>query len=547
MLRCPRGAVAVVGEASPRLAVLLPRARRPRRRPRRGDRPPGDRRARAPGSGALRRAAPPWPSLPSGAMVTVDADAGVVYAGRVDGARDDAGRPRRRRRCATRTASCSPRSPTCIVPLTLRTGSPAATRPRSAGRCTTSSASATRRRSRRCSTSATAALRRGEPLRRLVSRVPIDCRLFDLGGGFRGGLPAGDVTIDDVACRPMRALWRGMTDPRLRLADDPPGVADGLRVGAGQLQLRPGLSACAIWASPRTRSSPTTTCNLNSRIGYHFSTVDARIGDLVESNYASFRFVGGSTGVDQRSRRAILIQRLLAAHGLRDRLPGRPRQRPGAPPAAGGDGGGRLTSSGWLLGFVNHLDMALTSDAVGAGLRGGVPGRRLRLQAERAMTMTEARARTAACAGQMLARAARVRPRAARRHGPGRLRRAAHGGRDAHAQRPRGDGQEPAGDGRALPRGEAAPARARRGRAAGRRARPARRCSRRCATRCGASTAPSSTSASSTIDGRHVAYVGPVQPAGPRLLRPALVRAGDGARAATRATSSWGSAASRTW
>ena len=48
-------------------------------------------------------------------------------------------------------------------------------------------------------------LRGGERLRRLVTEVPIDCRLFDLGGGFRDALPPGDVRIEDVTCRPMRA------------------------------------------------------------------------------------------------------------------------------------------------------------------------------------------------------------------------------------------------------------------------------------------------------------------------------------------------------
>jgi pyruvate,water dikinase len=103
--------------------------------------------------------------------------------------------------------------------------------------------------------------------------------------------------------------------------------------------------------------------NLNSRVGYHFSTVDSRVGDVVESNYASFRFVGGSTGVEQRSRRAMLIQRLLAAHGFEtdckaDLVNARLRHKPAAEMEAA------LTLVGLVTGFVNHLDMALTSDAL---------------------------------------------------------------------------------------------------------------------------------------------------------------------------------------
>jgi pyruvate,water dikinase len=103
--------------------------------------------------------------------------------------------------------------------------------------------------------------------------------------------------------------------------------------------------------------------NLNSRIGYHFSTVDARICDTVESNYASFRFVGGATGIEQRSRRATLIQRLLAALGFEtdrraDLINARIRHRP--PPQMEE----ALAHVGLVMGYVNHLDMALASDAI---------------------------------------------------------------------------------------------------------------------------------------------------------------------------------------
>jgi pyruvate,water dikinase len=103
--------------------------------------------------------------------------------------------------------------------------------------------------------------------------------------------------------------------------------------------------------------------NLNSRIGYHFSTIDARICDTIESNYASFRFVGGSTGIEQRSRRAQLIQRLLEVHGFEtdcraDLVNARIRYLPPS------EMDNALYEIGLLMGYANHLDMALTSDQV---------------------------------------------------------------------------------------------------------------------------------------------------------------------------------------
>ena len=85
--------------------------------------------------------------------------------------------------------------------------------------------------------------------------------------------------------------------------------------------------------------------------------------DAPESNYASFRFVGGSTGIRQRSRRATLICRLLTARGFEtdcraDLLNARIRHKSAAETEAA------LTLLGRLIGFVNHLDMALVSDEV---------------------------------------------------------------------------------------------------------------------------------------------------------------------------------------
>lgn len=205
-------------------------------------------------------------------------------------------------------------------------------------------------------------LRQGQPLRRLVSPVPIDCRVFDLGGGLKPKRDDQEVTMDDVACKPMLALWRGMTDPRLR------------RRNLRPVSMRGFMSALVNYnfdddAVMRRLGEPSYAfisaeyLNLNSRIGYHFSTVDARICHAVESNYASFRFAGGATGIQQRSRRGVLIQRLLAAHGFEadrraDLVNARIRHRPAAEMEAA------LFHVGLVMGYVNHLDMALSSDAV---------------------------------------------------------------------------------------------------------------------------------------------------------------------------------------
>jgi pyruvate, water dikinase len=360
ILRCPTGSVVVTSEANPRLAVLLPRAAAivADLGEVTGHLATVARELKVPALFATRRATE---VLRNGETVTVDADATVVYAGRIEQVLA----------AAARTAPVLKPNPNrdrlasvadLIVPLTLRDRLASGY---SIKRCRTLHDII-----RFCHQATVEAmfdlgdraLRKREPLRRLVSAVPIDCRLFDLGGGFREGMGPGDVTIDDVACVPMRALWRGMTDPRLLWSTTRPVSLKGFMSAVVNYNFDQDQRMRPM-GEPSYAFITREYLNLNSRIGYHFSTVDARIGDLVESNYASFRFVGGSTGVDQRSRRATLIQRLLAARGFEtdcraDLVNARVRHRP----AAEMEEAAFLV--GMLMGYVNHLDMALTSDAV---------------------------------------------------------------------------------------------------------------------------------------------------------------------------------------
>jgi pyruvate,water dikinase len=359
MLRCPVGAIVVAHGASPRLAVLLPRAAGliADLGETTGHLATVARETKVPALFATRTATE---RLAEGTVVTLDADAAVVYAGRVERLlADEAGRPANLEDANRRLlASVTDR----ITPLTLRDRLASGSPPRS---CRTLHDII-----RFCHQATIEAmfdigdhaLRRGTHLRRLVTAIPIDCRLFDLGGGISPDAPGQEVTIQQVACRPMRALWAGMTDARLRWNSERPVSLSGF------------VSAMVNYnfdqdARMRQMGEPSYAfisddyVNLNSRIGFHFSTVDARLCDVVESNYVSFRFVGGSTGIDQRSRRAVLLHRLLLANGFEadcraDLVNARLRHQPAERMEEG------LALVGILMGYVNHLDMALVSDDV---------------------------------------------------------------------------------------------------------------------------------------------------------------------------------------
>jgi pyruvate,water dikinase len=356
ILRCPPGSVVVTREASPRFAVLLPRAAAivADMGSVTGHLATVARELRVPALFAARDATD---RLQEGKEVTVDAEAAVVYAGRVAEALrvpPPAVPARDPNRELLQSVS------DLIVPLTLRD--------RLASGCAPCKCRTLHDIVRFCHQATIEAmfdlgdraLRRGGQLRRLVSPVPIDCRIIDLGGGVKPERTGTDVAIEDITCRPMTALWRGMTDPRLRWRQQRPVSMRGFMSALvnynfdDDARLRPMGEPSYVFIS-------SDYLNLNSRIGYHFSTVDARVCEMVESNYASFRFAGGSTGIDQRSRRALLIGRLLEARGFEtdrraDLVNARLRYRPPSEMEEA------LFMVGLLVGFVNHLDMALVSD-----------------------------------------------------------------------------------------------------------------------------------------------------------------------------------------
>ena len=62
------------------------------------------------------------------------------------------------------------------------------------------------------------------------------------------------------------------------------------------------------------RSIPGTSHPFRSRLGYHFSTLDASCGRKTNRGYISFRFKGGAASPEKRFRRAEFIARILTAH-----------------------------------------------------------------------------------------------------------------------------------------------------------------------------------------------------------------------------------------
>lgn len=199
--------------------------------------------------------------------------------------------------------------------------------------------------------------------RRLLTPVPVNLHVLDLGGGLAiDNASSDEVRPEEIVSRPFRALWRGMSRPDVSWRREmPASLSDVASVMANALT--------AIHGSTRALGDMSYLLvadeymNLNSRLAYHFSLVDACVSDTPSNNYVSFRFAGGGAVHYRRNLRACFIEACLAHYGFvvdrrADLVNAWFKKAPAAETEANLDILGRLVASS------SQLDMYMTSDAV---------------------------------------------------------------------------------------------------------------------------------------------------------------------------------------
>lgn len=140
--------------------------------------------------------------------------------------------------------------------------------------------------------------------------------VVDLGDGYTETVQGATVPLEKIASRPMLALWRGMT--AVPWAGPPVNARGFMSVLAGSAanpDLDPAMASA--FADKNYFMIARDFCSLQSRFGYHFSTVEALIDEEDAGNYLSFRFKGGAADHQRRTLRATLIAEVLETFGLR--------------------------------------------------------------------------------------------------------------------------------------------------------------------------------------------------------------------------------------
>jgi pyruvate,water dikinase len=153
--------------------------------------------------------------------------------------------------------------------------------------------------------------RRTMQAKRLQADIPLNIMALDLGRAFpedTGRRQA--LEPHQIASVPFQALWRGISDPRVSWA------------GRKQVSLK-GFSSVLVSSLSASGAGSRKLgdqnyllaardyMNMNLRLAYHYTMVDALVGESPENNVVNFRFRGGGAGMERRELRARFLSETL--------------------------------------------------------------------------------------------------------------------------------------------------------------------------------------------------------------------------------------------
>ena len=194
----------------------------------------------------------------------------------------------------------------------------------------------------------------------LKFQVPLDIHVIDLGKGLIDTKEKKSITTANIISEPFLALIKGMTSPGIRWAGPLPIDFKGLT----NLLMSNIVDSSRSDRDLGSRSYAfISDCYMNffSRLGYHFSRLDAYASEELNNNYINFNFRGGAADPIRRMRRAKVITRVLETlnftvshHG--DHVLATIRKIPCSLILT------LLSEIGRLMGAVRNVDVTMTND-----------------------------------------------------------------------------------------------------------------------------------------------------------------------------------------
>lgn len=193
----------------------------------------------------------------------------------------------------------------------------------------------------------------------LLWDYPLDLILIDVGGGIEGEHEKG-IRPEQISSVPMQELLRGMSYPGIW--DMSPAKVDLSSFMASLTRTTPTRNTRPEDVGRNLAVISAEYTNINFRLGYHFTVIDAYVSDNVLDNHIYFRFAGGVTESTRRSRRTRLLGEILSHYDFLCELHGdivvARLKRMDKPSMLK-----RLFLLGLLVGFTRQLDVKMVNES----------------------------------------------------------------------------------------------------------------------------------------------------------------------------------------